>query len=150
MTDSKLNNLDTSNVEFTNIWTDGACTRNGHPNARAGAGVFFGKNDLRNANFTVPGKQTNQRAEVWAAWKALELTKENKNSPVCIITDSLYTINCATGKWNIKANQDLLLPLKEACENRYVIFKHIKGHSGDYGNTCADDLAVKASHGKYV
>ena len=29
---------------FVNVWTDGACSRNGYENAKAGVGVFFGKN----------------------------------------------------------------------------------------------------------
>ena len=31
-----------------NIYTDGACSNNGKPSARAGFGVWFGENDERN------------------------------------------------------------------------------------------------------
>ena len=32
------------------VYTDGACSNNGTPNAKAGYGIYFGKNDFRNIN----------------------------------------------------------------------------------------------------
>ena len=37
-----------SNKAPLNIYTDGACSNNGRPNAKAGFGVWFGENDERN------------------------------------------------------------------------------------------------------
>ena len=34
----------------TNVYTDGACVDNGKAYARAGYGVYFGKNDPRNVS----------------------------------------------------------------------------------------------------
>ena len=39
---------------------------------RAGVGVFWGENDFRNSSERLWGAQTNQRAELWAAIKALQ------------------------------------------------------------------------------
>jgi ribonuclease HI len=77
----------------------------------AGIGVFFGNGDKRNitAPFTLD-PLTNQRAgavlcafvrvtliELFAAIRALQvLTDEAESTPAVIITDSKYTINCAT------------------------------------------------------
>ena len=43
------------------IYTDGACSKNGYVEAKAGIGVFFGDNDERNVSALVDSgyKQTN-------------------------------------------------------------------------------------------
>jgi len=46
------------------IYTDGACPNNGKDGARAGIGVWFGRNDPRNISERCPGDQTNNRAEM--------------------------------------------------------------------------------------
>ena len=48
------------------VYTDGACSNNGKLNAKAGFGVYFGKNDSRNISKRVIGKQTNNVAELLA------------------------------------------------------------------------------------
>ena len=40
-----------------NIYTDGACSNNGKPTAKAGFGVWFGENDERNVSQTYDGRQ---------------------------------------------------------------------------------------------
>lgn len=129
------------------VHTDGACQRNGKKDAKAGSGIYFGEDDTRNRGFPVPGKQTNQRAEVWAVCKALEAT--DVSQPLLIVTDSMYTINCATGKWNIKANSDLFHCLMTLASGRDVQWKHVRGHRGNVGNEAADRIAVKAAQGIY-
>ena len=42
-----------------NVYTDGACTNNGKPDARAGFGIWFGNGDLRNTSESFTGPQTN-------------------------------------------------------------------------------------------
>ena len=59
----------------TTIYTDGACTGNGTENARAGYGVYFGKDDPRNVAAPLEGElQTNNRAELQAILVALQLS----------------------------------------------------------------------------
>ena len=46
------------------VWTDGS---GGEDGRSAGAGVFYGRGNLRNRALSVPGKQTSARAELYAA-----------------------------------------------------------------------------------
>ena len=41
------------------VYTDGACSNNGNSNAKAGMGVYFSENDMRNVSKRIKGKQTN-------------------------------------------------------------------------------------------
>ncbi|KAJ9055303.1 hypothetical protein DSO57_1005128 [Entomophthora muscae] len=74
------------------IYTDGSSRGNGKLGARAGVGVFFGEGDLRNVSERLIGQpQTNQRAELTAAIRALEKATPGKR--IEIRTDSRYLIN---------------------------------------------------------
>jgi len=59
------------------VFTDGACSGNGTPDARGGLGVFFGPGSK--FNFAEPltdsGNPTSQKAELAAAVRALETTR---------------------------------------------------------------------------
>jgi ribonuclease HI len=83
--------------EVTIVYTDGSCLNNGREGARGGIGVFFAEKDERNlsekldSTLTPP---TNQRAELMAAIRALEII--NNEESIEIRTDSKYTILCAT------------------------------------------------------
>lgn len=102
--------------------------------------------------------QTNQRAELTAILRALQVVDANES--VQIITDSQYSINCATvwaSSWekndwktsqgeNVK-NQDLVKGIRQRVREREkaggkTTFKWVKGHSSDAGNQAADQLAV--------
>ena len=79
-----------------------------------------------------------------------------------IYTDSEYSINCIT-KWvpgwlrnNWKTrnnkpvkNKDLLLKLYNLNNKMNIKYIHVKGHSGNYGNSQADKLAVEGSKKNY-
>jgi len=66
------------------IYTDGACQGNGKEDARAGVGVFYGRNDPRNISAPLKGKhQTNQRAELTALKSALEGIVNKPDSFAC-------------------------------------------------------------------
>ena len=54
------------------IYTDGACQSNGTKNAKAGIGVHFPNKEAYDISERLQGIQTNQRAEVTAAIRALE------------------------------------------------------------------------------
>ena len=126
------------------IYTDGSCLANGTTNASSGAGVYFGEDDPRNASFPVPGAQTNNRAELWAIIKALDMT----TSPVEIRSDSRLSIKCAQRTWQAKANLDLFEQLWEKMKNRDVIFTWVRGHDNEIGNEASDTLAKEASKKK--
>lgn len=113
---------------------------------------------FRNVSEALKGtKQTNQRAELTAVLRALEIAPRHRD--VTIYTDSKYAINCVTqwyktwenNKWlNAKGkpveNKDLITDIREKIEernyvNRDTSFIWIKGHAGDEGNVAADRLA---------
>jgi len=134
------------------IYTDGAVSNNkrGHKHARGGIGVYFGhKNDPRNiSELFQEGDVTNQRAEVWALVKALEVIRNEidlDETKVIIYSDSMYAINVITRQWNAKDNLDLIRVAWKLIQPGIVI-KHIRAHSGkkdvhSIGNAWADKLA---------
>ena len=172
----KKNTLDKSTTDFqkneTNIeqnnniqkktitiYTDGACKNNGKKNAIAGIGVY--SENVYNISEKIEGRQTNQRAELYAILKALELTKIDDYSTVYIYTDSLYSINCIT-KWIYGwINNGWLDKKKKPVKNKNIIqpiyniykkysnirFIHIEAHTNktdihSLGNAKADELAT--------
>lgn len=88
------------------IYTDGSCRGNGREDPQAGIGVFFGYNHPLNLSERLPGStQTNQRAEIFAVIRALEvlaIDETNKNIEklplIEIRTDSKYVVN-AVNDW---------------------------------------------------
>lgn len=78
------------------VYTDGCCSANGRKSARAGVGVYWGRNHPLNVAERLEGRQTNQRAEIQAACRALELAQENHIQKLVLYTDSKFTINGVT------------------------------------------------------
>ena len=82
------------------MFTDGACSNNGNENAKAGIGVYFGENDIRNVSERIDGSQSNNIAELRAIIKVFEvcndIIKSGKN--IKIYTDSMVSIN-GVNKW---------------------------------------------------
>ena len=135
---------DTTIYDPLTVYTDGSCIHNGKKNARAGIGVYFGKGDIRNVSRRIEGKQTNNRAELFAIIKAIECTKCN----LVICSDSEYAIKGITGVYNVKKNIDLFDRIKQLSENRRIIYSKIKGHSKCEMNKCADRLARDGANGR--
>ena len=142
------------------MYTDGACSRNGTTNAKAGIGVYFKNGEYNNISEPLDLRPaTNQRAELRAIY--VGLYEVAKDVDVILYTDSMYSINCIT-KWHIGwakngwknakkqpvENQDLIKPLlnlvkKRTGNTKYI---HVRGHSGDEGNNKADELARAGIH----
>ena len=147
-----------------NIYTDGATSNNQNKKLRKGGiGVFFGDNDNRNISMEIHDNPTNQRMELIACIKALEISDKDVN----IYTDSQYTINCVT-KWynNWKCNNwktskgtdvknlELIKQLYNLVKSKNVNFYHVKAHQKApndknkykhwYGNKMADYLATSS------
>ncbi len=150
-----------SNNKIINVYTDGACSNNGRPDARAGFGIWFGHNDERNVSESFTGPQTNNRAELLAIIRALTILRDEieKGQQVMIYSDSSYSIRCCTtyGEkmskkgWQMKGND---IPNRELVEVAYnfvkkynnIKFTHIRAHTGledehSIGNDNADRLA---------
>ena len=140
------------------IYTDGACSNNGKKNAAAGIGVYV--ENIYNISEKISGRQTNQRAELYAILKALNVININDYTKIIIYTDSLYSINCIT-KW-IKTwikngwldkkkhpikNKDIIQSIYNIY-NKYnhIHFIHVLAHTNNtdihsIGNSKADALA---------
>ena len=130
------------------VYTDGSCLGNGrnHDSVVAGAGAWFGRDDPRNVSCQVPGKQTNNRAEIYAVFKALEQCAAQ--SRVAVLTDSRTTMQgIAKTPSKRKTNQDLLKLVDQmAAKMAAVRYVKVKAHSGIEGNEMADQLAKQACY----
>lgn len=117
----------------------------------------------RNVSEPLKGsRQTNQRAELTAILRALEIAPRHRD--VTIFTDSQYAINCVT-QWFINwrrnnwmtssqkpvENRDLVESILEKIEEREglkvkTLFEWVKGHNHDTWNEEADRLAVNGAN----
>jgi len=164
ISNNTISNNTISNNTISNnilIYTDGACSNNGKKNAKAGIGIYI--ENMYNISERLHGKQTNQRAELYAILKSLKLINIKNYNNIIIYTDSQYSINCIT-KWiinwikndwkdkhnkNVK-NKDLIEPIYNICKtNNNIKFKHILAHTNlldchSLGNNKADILARQA------
>ena len=139
-----------------NVFCAGFCSNNGKPGARAGVGVFWGKDDLRNKSCRAKGiKQTIRTAEVQAAAMAIREASRTRISDLQVNTDKFVFISVTRDmtKWkkkgwrgssgqelaNIEDWKELDRELKTAEENNVNI--HWKEWTGK-GKGEATDLAV--------
>lgn len=136
------------------VYTDGCCSANGRKRARAGIGVYWGCNHPLNVAERLQGRQTNQRAEIQAACKALEQAKEKNIKKLVLYTDSMFTIKGVTkwvknwklNGWKLQSggqviNKDDFIKLDRLNSELEVVWMHIPGHAGYKGNEEADRLS---------
>ncbi len=137
------------------VFTDGSCTSNGRPGAKAGFAVWFPEHpDLSCAERIAEGQsQTNQRAELSAIQRAVEILETNGfcDEDLEIYTDSKYSIDCLTNwlpgwiarGWKTADGKDVLhQDLIKDTTARLSKFKsyrfiHVKAHTGG-----ADELSL--------
>ena len=148
------------------VYTDGACSNNGQPNAKGGLGVFFGKNDPRNISQKLASylNQTNNVAELQAiiiAYKSLE-HEIAQGKTILICSDSQVAIGWATttgekyafANWKKKGGP---IPNLNLIKEAYDLFKDspnikflkVEAHTNgkdkhSIGNDGADRLANQA------
>ncbi|XP_010706240.1 ribonuclease H1 [Meleagris gallopavo] len=140
--------------EFAVVYTDGCCSGNGRNRARAGIGVYWGPDHPLNISERLPGRQTNQRAEIHAACKAIEQAKSQNIKKLIIYTDSKFTINgitswvenWKTNGWKTSSggsviNKEDFQKLDSLSKGIEIQWMHIPGHAGFQGNEEADRLA---------
>jgi ribonuclease HI len=120
----------------TLVYTDGSCM-----GGRAGLGVLVVNTDKSYSEPFIQHPITNNRAELWAIRRALQVT----SGPVTIRTDSKYSIKVLEGKWRAKDNRDLILPTRRAMEGRDIVLEWVSGHSGVKFNERVDMLAKRAA-----
>lgn len=155
------NNLNIIGNNILVIYTDGACSNNGKKNAKAGIGIYI--DNMYSISEKLEGKQTNQRAELYAILKSLKIININDYTSIVIYTDSQYSINCITkwiknwikNNWKDKhnrpvKNKDLIEPIYNIYKtNNNIKFTHILAHTNlqdchSLGNNKADMLARKS------
>ncbi|XP_054675228.1 ribonuclease H1 isoform X2 [Grus americana] len=140
--------------DFAVVYTDGCCSGNGRNRARAGIGVYWGPGHPLNTSERLPGRQTNQRAEIHAACKAIEQAKSQNIKKLIIYTDSKFTINgitswvdnWKTNGWRTSSggsviNKEDFQRLDNLSKGIEIQWMHIPGHAGFQGNEEADRLA---------
>jgi len=148
------------------VFTDGACTKNGQAGARASWAFYFPEHkSLSNAEVVPGDAQTNQRGELMAiseAVKKAELSFPLGETELKIFTDSMYSKNCLTtwlpnwarNNWKTSQGGDVIhRDLIEDTSNRLSRFKsfnitHIKAHTGkddaqSRGNHIVDRMATE-------
>lgn len=136
------------------VFTDGACSKNGKPDAKAGFAVWFPEKRDLSCSHRVPDNQpqTNQRAELSAIHMAVSILEKGGylDDNIVIYTDSDYSINCLTKwlpgwisrNWKTSEGKDVLhQDLIKECSAALAKFKshrfvHVKAHTGN-----EDDLS---------
>jgi ribonuclease HI len=135
------------------IYTDGAC----EPNPGAGGyGIVLLSENRRKEISGGFQLTTNNRMEIYAAVKGLELLKFP--CKVTIYSDSQYLVSAMTEGWVEKResrnwwrtnkeqaiNVDLWEKLSALCEMHEVTFVWVKGHNGNPKNERCDKLSYDA------
>ncbi len=134
------------------IYTDGACS--GNPGVGGWGAVLF-YNGFSKEISGAEGETTNNRMELTAAIRALNLLKEKCS--VSLYSDSAYLVNAFNEKWifgwkkkNWKKegkdipNADLWQELYRLNGFHELTFIKVKGHSDNEYNNLCDKLATGA------
>lgn len=123
------------------IWTDGACSRNGMKDAKAAWAFVSGDYE---ENGLVVGKQTNNTAEGLAIFFAIKWASEKGYKKIRIHSDSQISINNLRKPVDqIKENKVIFADIFSLINQHKlsVVFQKVLGHSGDINNERADKLA---------
>ena len=141
------------------VYTDGACSGNPGPGGWAWAVAPDG---VPSASGGAP-RTTNQRMEIQAVLEAVRALGATPGV-IEVVSDSTYVVNCFRDGWwknwlargwinsqrKPVANRDLWEPLVMLVRDRGdVVFRWVKGHSGDPMNDLVDRLAVLAAVGPF-
>jgi len=139
------------------LYTDGACK--GNPGI-GGWGVLVKTENQHKELSGFSKSTTNNRMELMAVIEGLKTIESDEE--IIITTDSQYVkngINLWIKNWKKNGwktaskkpvkNKDLWIKLDSLVQNKSIVWKWVKGHSGNPGNEKADQLANKAIKGSY-
>lgn len=146
---SSLLGLEKNNNYDVEIWTDGACVRNGTPHARAAWGFVAHSASSGSSSKTekaglVEGIQTNNRAEAYAIYHALVWAAEKGFRNVRLHTDSQISIHgVSKDPSKVLKNRDIFEQIAQVITGTHLQVEFVKvlGHSGDVNNERVDKLA---------
>lgn len=120
------------------LFTDGSCLQN--PNG-PGGWAFILISDEDEIHISDNDKcTTNNKMELKAVIEGLKIIREKEECK--IFSDSLYVINCATGKWKRKLNLEMWKEYDEVSNNKIISFEWVNGHSGNEYNEKVDKMAL--------
>ena len=136
--DSPLNDLPPAEMDFIEIYTDGACTGNPGP---AGLGAVLRWGPYHRELYQYIGHATNNVAELMAIKVALEAVRDPSRA-IRVFTDSSYALGVLTGRYKAKKNRSLIIEIQKLMTRfpNLQILK-VKGHSGHPLNDRVDELA---------
>jgi len=120
------------------LFTDGSCLKN--PGGPGGWAFIFIDKDREIHMSDGEKSTTNNKMELQAVIEGLRFIKSKEKCK--IYSDSLYVINCATGKWKRKANLDLWNEYEKVSFDKNIEFEWVKGHSGNEYNEKVDKMAL--------
>lgn len=125
------------------LYTDGACSPNP---GMGGWAALFQLNDKLYTRFGYEADTTNNRMELLAIIKGLELLADQNIQASCveIYSDSQYVVNTVNKNWRKNKNIDLWEILDAWIEVNPLKFIWVKGHASNFYNNRCDELAVKA------
>jgi len=132
------------------VWTDGACTGNPGP---MGIGMVVITPTTRLDRGDYLGQGTNNIAELVAIERGLEMVEElcpgtldgSAAPPICVYSDSSYSIGILSKGWKAKANQALIARIRDRLAPLGDIrFEKVRGHAGVPLNERCDELAREA------
>ncbi len=123
------------------IWTDGACSNNGRPTAKASWAFVSGAYE---AAGLVEGKQTNNTGEGFAILYALIWASSNGYKTIKICSDSQISLNnLKKPAFMVKENRELFEKIENLIKEKDLIvaYEKVPGHSDNVNNNRADKLA---------
>lgn len=143
--------IDTTKPVDVEVWTDGACSNNGKPEAKASWAFvsplrqgYEGQGGYYEEAGRVIGKQTNNMGEGTAVLKAFEWAVSKGFKAIRLHTDSQITIqNLQKPARMVKVNRELFEEIEKVIQRNDLVVQYVKvpGHADDVNNNRADKLA---------
>lgn len=127
------------------LYTDGAFS----PSRNQGGWCYY-LPELHLCSCGSQSNTTNNRMELTAVIKALELLVKVDVKQIKLYSDSMYVLGGMFLNWSKASNNDLwevLIQLtnKLLLQGKELVYEHINGHIGIKENELVDTLAVKMS-----
>ena len=140
-------------IQHVEIYTDGGCEPNPGPGGYGVVLLHPKKRAEASGGFRLT---TNNRMEIFAAIKGLEMLKQP--CKVTLYSDSQYLVDAIMKGWAVKwkkkdwwlnnreraRNIDLWEKLLPLCEKHQVAFRWVRGHAGNTENERCDRLSMAA------